>query len=282
MLSIGFKSARSLARWFARQIFNLNPAAKQTAMRHIRQAFNGERSEQECEALCKAYFEHSADFATEILYARRRLRPETFDRHVTLPDEWTKSRGLQPARPLKENTPAIFVTTYHGNPFIGALALAETFGQIDVVLDDWAVQALHSLGRSPGDLPRISILPRSQAAARLPKLLEEGRKVMLVGEHVSADQRGHRVTFLNTDQTGYPTIALLSLMHNAPIVVFAAERTGKNFHFQLRVEESIQPSDRHHAEPNLLTRQYMAALERIIRRTPEQYAWTRSWISQDS
>ena len=78
-------------------------------------------------------------------------------------------------------------------------------------------------------------------------------------------------------------IALLAIEYKAPIVVGYARRLGDEFRYEVGCAELIDPSDwETQPEPvRYITQRYTAALERIIRESPEQYLWLhRRWKHQ--
>ena len=63
-------------------------------------------------------------------------------------------------------------------------------------------------------------------------------------------------------------------------VVGAARRLGDAFRYEVVCEEMIEPGQwRDEADPvRWITQRYTAALERVVRRDPEQYLWLhRRW-----
>ncbi|MFQ6048148.1 MAG: hypothetical protein ACE5K7_02160, partial [Phycisphaerae bacterium] len=65
---------------------------------------------------------------------------------------------------------------------------------------------------------------------------------------------------------------------DVPVVVCFAVRAAGALRFRVGIEEVIDPRDV--AGPDrqaAITRRYMGAVERFIRRWPEQYFWARPW-----
>lgn len=124
----------------------------------------------------------------------------------------------------------------------------------------------------------------------LPLLARRGHVALLCDQ--DAGPRGLFVDFFGKPASTFKSIALVALEHHALICVGGAIRLPDDFHrnvtagaawsrFELICEEVIDPETVD--SPDLvgeITRRYTAALERLIRRAPEQYFWVhRRWKS---
>ena len=98
-----------------------------------------------------------------------------------------------------------------------------------------------------------------------------------------AGPRGLYVDFLGRPASTFKSIALLSLEYQAPIFVFGAARVGQPMQYRLYLEDLILPEE-YVDDPDAtraITQRYSRALERLIRRYPEQYFWLhRRWKHQ--
>jgi KDO2-lipid IV(A) lauroyltransferase len=103
----------------------------------------------------------------------------------------------------------------------------------------------------------------------------------MVGDQ-DAGPRGLFVDFLGRPASTFKSIALLSMEYKAPILVLAAARVGQPLRYLLYLEDVILPEEHAH-QPDAaraITARYTAALERLVRRHPEQYLWLhRRWKS---
>lgn len=119
------------------------------------------------------------------------------------------------------------------------------------------------------------------------KLLQRGGSLALLGDQ-DAGPRGLFVDFFARPASTFKSIALLSLEYDAPIIVGCAIRQDDNFDdrtwskFALWCDEVIDPRRLTSNDPvREITQRYTAALERLIRRAPEQYFWLhRRWKSE--
>ena len=98
-----------------------------------------------------------------------------------------------------------------------------------------------------------------------------------------AGERGMFVDFFGRPASTHKAIALLAIEHKAPVMVGSARRVGPGFKYEVRCEELILPEEwiGSSDDARLLTQRYTSALERIIRRDPDQYLWLhRRWKHQ--
>jgi KDO2-lipid IV(A) lauroyltransferase len=88
------------------------------------------------------------------------------------------------------------------------------------------------------------------------------------------------VDFFGRPASTFKSIALLALEYNAAMVVVGVPKVGEPMRYQIVSEELILPeeyADRPDAV-KAITQRYTAALERMVRRNPEQYFWLhRRW-----
>ncbi len=128
----------------------------------------------------------------------------------------------------------------------------------------------------------LTLLDKSADYPRILKIMEEGAGLGMVGDQ-DAGPRGLFVNFFGRPASTFKSIALLSLQYRAPILVLGAARVGRPMHYRLYFEDAILPDD-YAARPDAtlaITQRYTDALERMVRRHPEQYFWLhRRWKHQ--
>jgi len=98
-----------------------------------------------------------------------------------------------------------------------------------------------------------------------------------------AGPRGVFVDFFGRPASAHKAVALMAIEFNALMVVVGVPRTvapADGFHYEITCEDVIDPQD-YEGRPDAvkaITQRYHAALERLIRRHPEQYFWLhRRW-----
>jgi KDO2-lipid IV(A) lauroyltransferase len=127
----------------------------------------------------------------------------------------------------------------------------------------------------------LVLLDKQRDYARFLNILEQGDGVGMVGDQ-DAGPRGLFVDFFGRPASTFKSIALLSLEYQAPIFVFGAARTGWPMRYMIYLEDLILPEEyaTHPDAPRAMTERYTRALERLVRRHPEQYFWLhRRWKS---
>ena len=126
------------------------------------------------------------------------------------------------------------------------------------------------------------LLDKTADYARIIETLASGKHLAMVGDQ-DAGPRGLFVDFLGRPASTFKSIALLSLEYQTPIIVLGAARIGTPLQYVVHLEDIILPEE--HAadrDPSRgITQRHVAALERLVRRHPEQYFWVhRRWKSQ--
>jgi KDO2-lipid IV(A) lauroyltransferase len=113
-------------------------------------------------------------------------------------------------------------------------------------------------------------------------ILDKGGVIATLADQ-DAGQRGLFVDFFHRPASTHKAIALLSLEHRVPIIVTGTPRVGKGLQYQVEVEDLILPEE-YDGQPDAvrsMTQRFTSALERLIRRHPEQYFWLhRRWKHQ--
>jgi KDO2-lipid IV(A) lauroyltransferase len=128
----------------------------------------------------------------------------------------------------------------------------------------------------------LVLLDKNADYPRILEFLARGIGLGIVGDQ-DAGPRGLFVDFFGRPASTFKSIALLSLEYNAPILVFGAARVGQPMKYRVYFEDLILPEDfaAHPDAPRAITERYTQALERLVRRHPEQYFWLhRRWKSE--
>ncbi|HUW81592.1 MAG TPA: hypothetical protein VMZ31_02200 [Phycisphaerae bacterium] len=263
-----------LARWLGRGLADGNWPAIARAERQLALAFGSDLSPEKRATLARESFvEAAACWAETMFLARGRHWSHWRDWvEVEQPSRWEQLRD--------DGRGAIVATSYVGNPAVAAAAAAELLGSAwlvtwpltDVNLRGWQ----ESLVRRRG---KLKALLARHAVATAPRLLEAGERLIVIAEHERATGPAVELTFLGQPHRCYPTIGVLADGCDVPVAVVVAHRSRTPFRFTLRMEELIDPrelppTDRLAA----VTRRVMSAIERSIRRSPEQYLWSRPWL----
>lgn len=120
------------------------------------------------------------------------------------------------------------------------------------------------------------------------EMLEQRGHLALLGDQ-DAGSRGIFVDFFGQPASTFRSIALLAAQYRALICVGYAHRLPDDFasqtgvNYEIGCEAVIDPLALGEVDDEIreITQQYTAALERVVRRAPEQYFWVhRRWKSQ--
>ena len=124
------------------------------------------------------------------------------------------------------------------------------------------------------------LLDKNGASAEMIERLESNRHLAMLGDQ-DAGSHGLFVDFLGRPASTFKSIALLALRHQALICVGYAIRLDDEDgpeRFEVGCEELIDTALIDDDPVRTVTQAYTSALERIVRRAPEQYFWLhRRW-----
>ncbi len=114
---------------------------------------------------------------------------------------------------------------------------------------------------------------------RIQAVLAGGGAIATLGDQ-DAGRRGQFVDFFGRPASTHKAVALLALEFDAVMAVIGVPRFGEPMRYEVRVEEVILPEE-YAGRPDAvraITQRFTAALERMVRRAPEQYFWLhRRW-----
>jgi KDO2-lipid IV(A) lauroyltransferase len=140
-----------------------------------------------------------------------------------------------------------------------------------------------------------TLIAKNDDFDRLTAAMKEKAKVATLADQ-DAGPRGVFVDFFGRPASTHKAVALMAIEFDAVMVVFGVPRVDRALHpaaparpglesvyYAVEVEDVIDPriySDRPDAV-KAITERYTVALERLIRRHPEQYFWLhRRWKHQ--
>jgi KDO2-lipid IV(A) lauroyltransferase len=128
-----------------------------------------------------------------------------------------------------------------------------------------------------------TILSKTGDFDRITAVLESGGVIATLGDQ-DAGAKGLFVDFFNRPASTHKAVALLSLQYDAPMVILGVPRIGWPMKFRWEIEEVIDPrsyAGRRASAVKAITVRFTLAMERLIRRHPEQYFWLhRRWKNQ--
>jgi KDO2-lipid IV(A) lauroyltransferase len=247
------------------------------AVDNLRQAYGAALTDADIDQIIFRMWEHFVRLVFEMVQFRRFVSCEAVH-------EIVEFRNLPMAlRALCSGRPVMLVSGHFGN-WEAAIATFGTFGfPMGIVaraldntyLDKWFRTFRESTGHC--------VIDKKGGGPEMVERLAASRHLALLGDQ-DAGKRGLFVSFFGRPASTFKSIALLALQHDALILVGCATRlpdrpSHKWVKFELNCEEVIDPREMLSSDPILeITQRYSSALERAIRRCPEQYFWVhRRW-----
>jgi KDO2-lipid IV(A) lauroyltransferase len=260
-----------LCHWFDRR-------HRLVAEENVRHAFP-HLSPAEVADLVRRCYNHFALVMIEVAVLPRVLHKGSVHRHVRYPEgeEWRLGQaGLNSGRPL------VVVTGHLGNWEVMNYALGLLGYRAHCVarsLDNpFLDRFIGEFRRNTGQV----LVDKDGAVSVCRDVLRDGGHVGIVGDQ-DAGQRGYFVDFFGRPASTFRPWAMLSLDHDAMILVLAAVREGEEITYRVLVADLIDPRD-YAGRPDAaraITQRYTSALEAMVRRYPEQYFWLhRRWKHQ--
>lgn len=267
--------AFALADGVARLAYRVDKRHRGVAADNLSAAFP-EHSEAKIDSLVRGTFRHFSRMLVEIILLPRKLRVSN----------WrllgTTRAGKAVVQALMRDRSLLIVTGHFGNWEIAGFMLG-AFGfkthAIARTLDNpYLERFLLRFRQATGQ----TIIAKKDDFDRLTDVMKLGGKVATLADQ-DAGPRGVFVPFFGRPASTHKAVALMAIEFDAVMAVIGVPRVGEPMYYSIVCEDVIDPRDyagRGDAV-KAMTERYTAALERLIRRHPEQYFWLhRRWKSQ--
>jgi KDO2-lipid IV(A) lauroyltransferase len=268
----------SLGQWFAGGlawlVYRLDKRHRQVAIDNLKAAFPDQYSDAEIDQLVRAVLRHFCTLAIEIIHLPRFFHANNWRQFVELP------QGDVFVRQMLQDRPLMFVTGHFGNWELGGYVLGvlgfKTYA-IARTLDNPFLD--HFLRFKFREKTGQQILSKDGDFARIQQVLAEGGALATLADQ-DAGQRGLFVDFFGRPASTHKAVALLALEHKVPLAVIGTAKIGQPLRYAVVVEDVILPEE-YEGQPDAvrqITQRFTTALERLVRRYPEQYFWVhRRW-----
>jgi KDO2-lipid IV(A) lauroyltransferase len=283
------------AFWLADRIAGLLhryvPSRRRIALENLVAAYPELASQPErADELVRKMYIHFVRAVVEALLLGRKLHVTNWRSFLTL----YPAVGL-PSAMLTGDRAALLVTCHFGNwELLGYATGAMGFRSYAIarVLDNpYLERYTHRLRQSSGQ----TLIAKKDDFDRLTEVMQAKAKVATLADQ-DAGPRGVFVEFFGRPASTHKAVALMAIEFDAVMVVFGVPRVDRALHpalppargmesvfYSVEVEDVIDPRD--YAERpdavKAITAHYTSALERLIRRHPEQYFWLhRRWKHQ--
>jgi KDO2-lipid IV(A) lauroyltransferase len=293
------------ARWMrslARVYPSVQPGRFARAINNLHDAYP-EWSDEQVRACALGAYEHLFQLASEFMSVPRLITHEACSRHVAF------THIPEASRALLSGGPTILITGHVGNWELIGYALAmlgfpmqAVYRPLDLKpLDDWVFEQRRRRG--------LTLVPKRGALTVLPDALRAGEPVGLVADQSGGD-RGLFVPFFGRLTSTYKSIGLLAMHTRARLVCGVARRMAPGeiappgpwmgsaaepremgrlhiphhgLRYAVELVDVFGPED-WEGQPDplfYLTARYRRAIERMVRRVPDQYFWMhRVWRSR--
>ena len=285
----------AIAFWFADQIawvlYRFVPSRRKVALENLVAAYPELANDpNRAEALVRAMYRHFVRAAMEALLMSRKL-------HIT---NWRSFLDLHPAvglpaAMLSIDRAALLVSAHFGNwelvgHAIGAMGF-KSYAIARVLDNPYLERFTLRLRQSAGQ----SLIAKKDDFDRLTVAMQAKAKVATLADQ-DAGPRGVFVEFFGRPASTHKAVALMAIEFDAVMIVFGAPRVNRALHpalppmpgmesvyYAVEVEDVIDPRQYGGRTDAVkaITQRYTAALERLIRRHPDQYFWLhRRWKHQ--
>jgi KDO2-lipid IV(A) lauroyltransferase len=275
---LSWRSALTLARAFAWLMYQVDRRHRLVAADNVRHAF-GHLDEEAVDRLVRASYFHLVTMLVEMIRLPRVLHQGNAYDFV----EHARAGDLELLRSwIPSKRPRLVLTGHFGNWEVLSYAAGMVGFRGGIVarrLDNpYLDRFLAQFRRNTG----LEILDKNADYQRILQALAQGEGLGMVGDQ-DAGPRGLFVDFLGRPASTFKSIALLSLEYQAPIFVLGAARVGWPMKYRVYFEDLILPEEYANKTdaPRAMTERYTHALERLVKRHPEQYFWLhRRWKHQ--
>ena len=271
--AIGWLFAVLLCRVLPRKLTRYD-----VAFDNIRQAFGDRYSDEEIDGIIFRMWQHLIRLVVEVVQFPRHMKLENIYDIVEFQNKNTVVKALCSGRPV------IMLGGHFGNWETSVAAFGEFGFPMGFVaraldnphLDEWFRRFREHTGHE--------MIDKKGGGQAMVERLQKGQHLALLGDQ-DAGRKGVFVDFFSRPASTFKSIALLALQHDAIICVGYAIRlpdSSPKVRYELGCEAVLDTRDFTdvNAIPEL-TQQYSSAIERAIRKAPEQYFWVhRRWKSQ--
>jgi KDO2-lipid IV(A) lauroyltransferase len=258
-----------LAAGLAWLVYHGDKRHREIAIDNLRQAFKGQYTDAELDQLVRAVFRHFCTLAIEIIHLPRCVHPNNWRKCLELP------QGKVLLDVLLSSRPRIIVTAHFGNWELAGFMLGGLGFKSHAIartLDNPFVDHFLRVKFREKTLQRV--LSKDGDWDRIQQVLGSGGLLATLGDQ-DAGQRGLFVDFFGRPASTHKAVALLALEHRAPLIVTGTVKIARPMRYAIIVEDIIWPEEYQGQADAVrqMTQRFTAAIERLVRRYPEQYFW---------
>jgi KDO2-lipid IV(A) lauroyltransferase len=274
--ALSWNAARKVAGALAWLAYRVDRRHRQVAADNLRHAFPGRFNEAELDRLVRSVYRHFCTLLIEIILMPRKLHPQNWRRHFDL------GGGRRVVDHLLSGRPLLIVTGHFGNWEMAGYALGLFGFTTHAVARELDNPHLDAFLRRFRERTGQKILAKKGDFEQMQAVLDGGGVIATLADQ-DAGQRGLFVDFFGRPASTHKAIALLALEHRVPLAVAGIPKVAEPMGYRLEVEDIILPEE-YADQPDAvrsITQRFTSALERLVRRHPEQYFWLhRRWKHQ--
>ncbi len=263
----------ALADGLAAVLYRVDRRHREVAMENLRLAFGEEYDERGRDKIVRGVYRHFCRMVIEMLHIPRKLNITNWRRYVEL---------IEPGPMvghLLDGGPIVMLSGHFGNWELAGYVLG-MFGfpssSVARTLDNpYLDRFLRTFRERTGQ----KLIAKKGGYDEMLGVLGDGRILSFLADQ-DAGERGLFVDFFGRPASTHKAIALLALDYRAPIVVGYARRVGPGFRYEVGCADVIDPAELSGGadDVRIVTQRFTTALERVIRRDPDQYLWLhRRW-----
>lgn len=278
--------AFALADGLAWLAYRINKRHREVARENLQHAFP-EYSAARVDQIVRKCYRHYCMLIVELVLLPRKFRIQNWTHFAQ-----AERANLGPAvRPLLSPNPMLIVTGHFGNWEMAGYAYGafgfKTYAIARVLDNPYLERFLKQFRQATGQ----TIIAKKDDFDRLTQVIENGGKVATLADQ-DAGARGVFVDFFGRPASTHKAVALMALEFQTMMAVVGVPRTAEypvspeghwRPEYRILCADVIDPAE-YASAPNpvqAITERYTQALERMVRRYPEQYFWLhRRWKSQ--
>jgi KDO2-lipid IV(A) lauroyltransferase len=278
----------AVAEGIAWLLYHAVPSRRKIAQANVTAAFPDWSSTRQ-RAVVLGMYRHFVRAVVESVLLSRKLHLHNWRAYLDI------RRAKQLPEVLLDARPVLLVTGHFGNWEVGgyvpALLGFQTYAIARVLDNPYLERLVRRLRQSSGQ----TLIAKKDDFERLTTVMASGGKVATLADQ-DAGPRGVFVPFFGRPASTHKAVALMALEFDALIVVLGMPRIrrshgrfappspgSEDICYAVEIEDVIEPREYAGLADAVgrITQRYTAALERLIRRHPEQYFWVhRRWKHQ--
>jgi Kdo2-lipid IVA lauroyltransferase/acyltransferase len=274
--AVPLEMALGFAGFLARLAYRIDRRHREAARENLQHAFGADMNDTQRDQVVRSVYSHFCRLLMEIMFLPRRMRLHNWRRFVTLKGQRLFVDYLLSGRPL------LIVTGHFGNWEMAGYTLGLLGFRTNAVARPLDNPYLDDFLRSFRERTGQRLLAKKGDFDQMQEILSHGGILATLADQ-DAGQRGLFVDFFGRPASTHKAMALLALEYSVPIIVSLARNLGQPLCYEMATEEVILPEE-YQGRPDAvraLSQRFTAALERGIRRAPDQYFWLhRRWKHQ--